>query len=428
MTGPVLTPEVTQLPSGLRVATLTMPHVETASLAIVVGAGSRDEGPSEHGLAHFLEHMAFKGTRRRSARAIAEEIEAVGGDINAATSTETTAYTARLLAADVPLGLDVLADIVTDSLFDPAEIRREKGVVLQEIAAVDDTPDDIVFDMFSETAFAGQPIGLPILGTKKTVRALDADLLRGFLAREYGAGRVVVAAAGAVRHEDILREAEARLGALSRQAPPQRRPAAYAGGERRLNRKLEQAHVVLGFAAPAHDHPDFYAVQALSNVMGGGMSSRLFQEVREKRGLAYSVYSFVWGYSDAGIFGLYYGAAEKTVGEAMNVSIDCLAAAVDNIGEPEVARARAQLKVSLLMALESSSARADQMARHLIAYGRLITAAEIVARIDAITPEDVRRVGRTILSSAPTLTAIGPTRPLADADRIAARLGASSPA
>ncbi len=299
MSSPVLTPEVTTLASGLRVATLAMPHVETASLAIVVGAGSRDEGPSEHGLAHFLEHMAFKGTRRRSARAIAEEIEAVGGDINAATSTETTAYTARTLARDVPLGLDVLSDIVTDSIFDPAEIRREKGVVLQEIAAVDDTPDDIVFDMFSETAFAGQPIGLPILGTKKTVRALDAGLLRGFLAREYGAGRVVVAAAGAVRHDEILREAEARLGALSQQAPAARKPAAICRRREAPEPPLEQAHVVLGFAAPSHDHPDFYAAQVLSNIMGGGMSSRLFQEVREKRGLAYSVYSFVWGYSDA---------------------------------------------------------------------------------------------------------------------------------
>ena len=195
--------------------------------------------------------------------------------------------------------------------------------------------------MFSETAFGGQPIGLPILGTKKTVRALDAGLLRGFLAREYGAeprgrGR----GRSAVRHEEIVREAEARLGALSRQtAPRNASPATYAGGERRLNRRLEQAHVVLGFAAPSHDNPDFYAAQMLSNIMGGGMSSRLFQEVREKRGLAYSVYSFVWGYSDAGIFGVYFGAAEKTVGEAMNVSIDCLAVRVSTTSASRKSRA-----------------------------------------------------------------------------------------
>jgi predicted Zn-dependent peptidase len=418
-----LRPEVTTLASGLRVATLRMPQVETTSLAIVAGAGSRDEIEGEHGLAHFLEHMAFKGTRRRSAMGIAEEIEAVGGDINAATSTETTAYTARLLGADVPLGLDVLADIVTDSVFDPKELRREKGVVLQEIAFVDDTPDDLVFDMFSETAFGGQSIGLPILGTRKTVRGFDAALLRGFLAREYAAGRIVVAAAGAVDHDMVAREAEARLGGLPAAEGRPRAKAVYEGGERRAGRRLEQAHVVLGFAAPAHDEPDFYAAQVLSNVMGGGMSSRLFQEVREKRGLAYSVYSFVWGYSDAGLFGVYFGAGEKTAGEAMDVSVDCLTAGLDSLSESEIARAKAQLKVSLLMAMESSSARADQMARHLLAFGRIIPAEEIVARIDAITVADVAAVGRRILSSPPTLAAVGPTRRLARADGVAARIG-----
>jgi predicted Zn-dependent peptidase len=420
-----LTPEITTLPSGLRIVTLAMPHVETASLSLMTGAGSRDERAGEHGLAHFLEHMAFKGTRRRSAMAIAEEIEAVGGDINAATSTETTAYTARLLGTDVPLGLDVLADILTDSVFDPREIKREKGVVLQEIAAVDDTPDDLVFDMFSETAFAGQQIGLPILGTPKTVRALDGDMLRGFLGREYAADRMVVSAAGAVRHDEVVREAEARLSRFTRGVDEPKLAARYVGGERRVVRKLEQAHVLLGLEAPSHNDKDFYPAQIFVNVMGGGMSSRLFQEVREKRGFAYSVYSFLWGYSDAGIFGVYFGAGEKTVGDAMNVTLDCLMAALDDITEVEVARARAQLKVSLLMALESSSARADQMARHLIAYGRLIPASETIARVDAITAEDVRRVGRRILASAPTITTIGPVKSLPSLDTIRGRIGLS---
>jgi predicted Zn-dependent peptidase len=416
-------PEITTLPSGLRVVTLAMPHVETASLAIVTGAGSRDERAGEHGLAHFLEHMAFKGTRRRSAKGIAEEIEAVGGDINAATSTETTAYTARLLGTDVPLGLDVLSDILTDSLFDAKEIKREKGVVLQEIAAVEDTPDDLVFDMFSETAFGSQQIGLPILGTPKTVRALDGELLRGFLSREYAADRMVVAAAGAIRHDEVVREAEARLSRFVNGAGQIRPAAQYVGGERRINRKLEQAHVLLGLSAPSHNDRDFYPAQVFVNVMGGGMSSRLFQEVREKRGFAYSVYSFLWGYSDAGLFGVYFGAGEKTVGDAMRVTLDCLMQGLDDISETEVARARAQLKVSLLMALESSSARADQMARHLIAYGRLIPAAETIARVDAITVEDVRAVGRRIMASPPTLTTIGPAKPLPSLDSIASRIG-----
>jgi predicted Zn-dependent peptidase len=416
-------PEITTLASGLRVVTLAMPQVETASLAIVTGAGSRDERAGEHGLAHFLEHMAFKGTRRRSARGIAEAIEAVGGDINAATSTETTAYTARLLGTDVALGLDVLSDILSDSLFDPREIKREKGVVLQEIAAVEDTPDDLVFDVFSETAFAGQQIGLPILGTPKTVRALDAERLRLFLGREYRADRMIVAAAGAVNHDEVVREAERRLSGFVAGGDTARPPAAYAGGERRMARKLEQAHVLLGFSAPSYQEPDFYAAQVFSSVLGGGMSSRLFQEVREKRGFAYAVYSFVWGYSDAGIFGVYFGAGEKTVGDAMSVTLDCLVAGIDDISEEETARAKAQLKVSLLMAMESSSARADQMARHLLAYGRLIPAAEIIAKVNAITPDDVKASGRKMLSSRPTLTSIGPVKKLQAFDAVTARMG-----
>jgi predicted Zn-dependent peptidase len=423
VTDQTLEPRITTLPSGLRVVTLRMPHVETASLAIVAGAGSRDEAPGEHGLAHFLEHMAFKGTRRRSARGIAEAIEAVGGDINAATSTETTAFTARLLGSDVPLGMDVLADIISDSVFDPKEIRREKGVVLQEIAAVADTPDDLVHDVFSEVAFAGQQIGLPILGTAKTVRALDAERLRAFLGREYVANRMVVSAAGAVDHDQVVGEAEARLSAFKAGAPEQRPAAVYTGGERRLNQRLEQGHVLLGYAAPSHQDRDFYPAQIFASALGGGMSSRLFQEVREKRGLAYAVYTFVWGYSDIGLFGVYFGAGDRTVGDAMSVTLDCLAAATDDLTEEEIGRARAQLKVSLLSAMESSGARADQMARHLLAYGRLIPAAEIIARVDAITVDEVRGIGRKMLASRPTLTAIGPVRKLPGLEAIAGRTG-----
>jgi predicted Zn-dependent peptidase len=415
-------PRITTLPSGLRVVTLRMPEVDTASLAIVAGAGSRDERAGEHGLAHFLEHMAFKGTRRRSARGIAEAIEAVGGDINAATSTETTAYTARVLGQDVPLGLDVLSDIISDSLFDPKEVRREKGVILQEIAAVADTPDDLVHDVFSEIAFADQPIGLRILGTSKTVRALDADRLRGFLAREYSADRMIVSAAGAVDHDMIVAESEARLSAFRKVETTRRAPAAYTGGEKRIGQRLEQSHVLLGFAAPSHLEPGHFPAQIFASAMGGGMSSRLFQEVREKRGLAYAVYTFVWGYSDAGIFGVYFGAGEKTTGEAMGVTLDCLAAATEDLTDEEVIRAKAQLKVSLLMAMESSSARADQMARHLLSYGRLIPSSEIIARVDAITTAEVRAMGRQMLATQPTLTAIGPVRKLPGLDAIAGRL------
>jgi predicted Zn-dependent peptidase len=416
-------PEITTLPSGLRVVTLRMPHVETASLAIVAGSGSRDEHAGEHGLAHFLEHMAFKGTRRRSAKAIAEEIEQVGGDINAATSTETTAYTARLLGADVPLGLDVLSDILTESVFDPAEIKREKGVILQEIAAVEDTPDDLVYDLFTATAFADQQIGLPILGTRKTVKAIDEGMIRGFLGREYQPDRMIVSAAGAVDHDAIVREVEKRLAMTPAPRAANRTLARYTGGDTRLNRQLEQAHVLLGFAAPSIHEPGFFAAQVFVNAVGGGMSSRLFQEVREERGLAYSVYSFMWGYSDTGLMGVYFGASENHVAEAMTVTVDCLRQSIDDLTETEVARARNQLKVSLLMALESSSARADQMARHLLTFGRLVPAHEVIARVDAITLDDVKAVGARVLSSATTVTGIGPVKKLPGRDAIAARIG-----
>jgi predicted Zn-dependent peptidase len=339
MSAPV--PEVTVLPSGLTVVTAAMPAVHTASLAITVGAGSRDETIREHGLAHFLEHMAFKGTRRRSARAIAEDIEAAGGDINAATSVETTSYTARVLAEDVPLAIDVLSDILTDSVFDADEIEREKDVVLQEIAAVEDTPDDIVFDHFTATAFAEQAISRPILGTRKTVKALGRDAIAGFLGRTYTAPSMIVAAAGAVDHARVVEEADRRLSSLGKDTRPQREAARYTGGEARKVKKLEQAHVLLGFAAPSHLDADFNAGQVFTNLLGGGMSSRLFQEVREKRGLAYSIYSFYWGYGDTGLFGIYLGTGEKTVREGMDVTVDCLMEAAECVTDAELARARA---------------------------------------------------------------------------------------
>jgi predicted Zn-dependent peptidase len=417
---------ITVLPSGLTVVTAAMPAVQTASLAITIGAGSRDETPREHGLAHFLEHMAFKGTRRRSARAIAEEIEAAGGDINAATSVETTSYTARVLAEDVPLGLDVLSDILTDSVFDPDEIEREKDVVLQEIAAVEDTPDDIVFDHFTATAYAGQAISRPILGTRKTVKALGREAIEGFLGRAYTAPAMIVSAAGAVDHARVVGEAERRLAGLGRELRPKREPARYTGGETRKVRKLEQAHVLVGFPAPSHLEPDFHAGQIFANLLGGGMSSRLFQEVREKRGLAYSVYSFLWGYGDTGLFGFYLGTGERTVREATDVTLACLLDAAEGATDAEIARARAQLKVSLLMTLESSAARADQLARQLVAFGRLIPIEESLARLDGIGRDDIRRVARRMIAARPTLTGLGPVRAMPDLAAVAAIAGTPS--
>ncbi|MFZ4531189.1 MAG: M16 family metallopeptidase [Alsobacter sp.] len=413
----------TTLPNGIRVVTEAMPHLATASVGVWIGAGTRHELGPEQGLAHLLEHMAFKGTRRRSALAIAEEVEAVGGDLNAETSAERTAYYARVLGEDVPLALDILSDILAEPAFDRGELKREKGVVLQEIGACEDTPDEVVFDMFMETAFAGAPIGRRILGTPRTVRAQTPASMRGFLDRQYRGPEMVVAAAGAVDHTQVVEEAERRFASFSADASPAPVAGIYTGGDGRKVRKLEQAHLVLGFAGRSFHDQDHYALHVFSNLLGGGMSSRLFQEIREKRGLCYEIYSFHQPFSDTGTFAIYGGTGEKDLAEFMPVMLDCISEAARSPNAAEVARAKAQIKVSLLASLESSARRAEQMARHVLAFGRVLPREEIVATIEAITLADVRRVAASMLETAPTITAIGPVRKLMDPGTIATRLG-----
>jgi predicted Zn-dependent peptidase len=415
--------ELTTLPSGLRIVTDHMPGLETAAIAVHVGVGSRHESEREHGLSHLLEHMAFKGTRRRSARAIAEEIESAGGDLNAATSTEQTAYYARVLAEDTDLALDILADILIDSTFDRDELEREKSVILQEIGSIEDTPDDLVFDMFGETAYANQPIGRRIIGTAKRVASFDPPSIHSYLKRHYGAETIIVSAAGAVDHAKIVDEARARFEHLPFAAHPNTPPALYTGGDIRLKRRFEQAHIVIGFEGVCYTNEDQYAAHVFTNVVGGGMSSRLFQEVREKRGLAYTIHSFHWSYSDTGLFGFYAASGGRELAELVAVSLDCLAEATQNLDETELARAKAQMKVSLLTALESSSARAEQIARQLAVFGRVIPRSEIIERIDALTIDEVRAAGRRLLRSVPTVAAIGPVSKAPSPDKVAARLG-----
>ncbi len=414
---------VTILPSGLAVVTDAMPELGTAAIGVTFGAGARSEASDEHGLAHLLEHMAFKGTRRRSARAIAEEIEQVGGDLNAATGVEQTGYSARVLSADIGLALDILSDIVVEPAFDEVELAREKNVIVQEIGAVEDTPDDLVFDWLQDSAFPGQSLGRSILGTEASVNALDSAALSRFRDRGYRTRDAVVVAAGAVDHDRVVEETMRRFAGLNEGEGPALTPARYVGGDRREKRDLEQLHVTLAFEGRPFDAPDAYAAQVFANLVGGGMSSRLFQEVREERGLAYSVHAFHWGYADAGLFGAYAGTSPKDAADILPVMLDVLMEAADNADEREAQRAKAQMKAGLLMSLEQPSARADQHARHQLAYGRPLDAAEIIAKIDAVSVEDARRAGRAMLASRPTLAAIGPIRRLTPPERLAERLG-----
>jgi predicted Zn-dependent peptidase len=412
--------EVTRLPSGLTVVTDTMPHLHTASLGVWVGSGSRDERSDEHGISHLLEHMAFKGTARRTAREIAEEIEAVGGDINAATGVETTAYYARVLKPDVPLAIDVISDILADPTFDPDELLREQNVIVQEIGAAQDTPDDLIFDLLQETAFPQQSIGRCILGTPETVRSFDRKRLRAYLTRNYCAPDMVFAAAGAVEHRQVVAEVERRFASFAAPPAPVPQPARFDGGARIEGRDLEQVHITLALQGVAQKDPSLYSLQVFTNVLGGGMSSRLFQEVREVRGLCYSIYAYHMPFADTGMFALYSGTDAVDTPELMQVVIDQIANCAETLNDAEVARAKAQMKAGLLMALESSGARTEQLARQIIAYGRTIPLDEIVGKIEAVTVESARAAGQALIArSRPAVAALGPGKGLERAARIA---------
>jgi predicted Zn-dependent peptidase len=421
--------EVSRLSNGLTVATEALPHVETVALGVWVKSGSRDERDEEHGLAHLLEHMAFKGTKTRSAFEIASQIEDVGGEINAATSVETTSFYARVLEDDVPLAIDLLADILTDSEFDEDELEREQHVILQEIGAAHDTPDDIVFDRFTETAFRHQTIGRSILGTPDSVKAFTSAQLRSFIERQYGAERMVVVAAGAVDHDRFVREVERRLGtfrAKSESTVPQF--AQYVGGDFREDRDLMDAQIVLGFEGRAYHVRDFYASQMLSMILGGGMSSRLFQEVREKRGLCYSVYAFHWGFSDTGLFGVHAATGKEDIAALVPLIMDELQKTGESILPQELDRARAQYRAGLLMSRESAASRASQIARQLLLYGRPVTMEELMDRLSNITIERLTELSARLFSSKPTVAAVGPVRSLAAFDAIQSALMAPPPA
>src|SRR5881394_2185024 len=314
--------DVTRINSGLVVVTDAMAHLKTSSLGVWVGAGSRDERPDEHGISHLLEHMAFKGTARRTARQIAEEAEAVGGELNAATSVESTAYFSRVLRADVPLALDVLSDILTNPTFEPEELAREKNVIVQEIGAVEDTPDDLIFEYLQGITFPDQPIGRSILGTPETVRSIDARRLRAYLARNYRAPDMVIAAAGAVEHQAIVTEVERRFGSFAGPEGASAEGAKFVGGARIESRDLEQVHVAFALEGVPQRDPSIYSLQVFTNILGGGMSSRLFQEVREIRGLCYTVYAFHAAYTDTGMLGVYAGTDAADLPELMRVVVD----------------------------------------------------------------------------------------------------------
>ena len=418
-----MTARVTRLESGLTVATDRMEGVKAVSLGAWVGVGTRNERAEMNGVAHLLEHMAFKGTRRRSARQIAEEIEAVGGHINAYTSRENTAYYAKVLSRDVPLAVDILADILQHSTFDEQELARERAVIVQEIGQAEDTPDDIIFDFFQEAAYPGQPLGRPVLGRAKVIESLPRESVIDYMRHHYLPPRIVLAAAGKVDHDRFVALAASSFDGLAVGSAEPPEAARYQGGEWREPRDLEQVHLVLGFEGVPYRDPDYFAQSVLSTLLGGGMSSRLFQEVREKRGLAYSIYSFPSPYTDGGLFGVYAGTGETEVAELLPLVCEEIARTGSTVTEEELARAKAQGVAATLMARESSAARCEQLGQQILIYGRPLPIEEIIDAIEAVDRAAVSRVAARLLRSRPTFAALGPLSRVESYDRLRARLG-----
>lgn len=374
-----------RLSNGFRIVTESMPGLKSASIGIWVNAGGRHEAPEQNGIAHFLEHMAFKGTARRSALEIAEAIEDVGGYINAYTSREMTAYYARVLQDDVPLALDVISDILLNPAFDAREIEVERGVILQEIGQALDTPDDIIFDWLQEVTYPGQPLGRTILGPTERVSNFSESDLRRFVQQYYGPEQMILSAAGAVDHDAIVKEAEKLFGHLPARNAPDALAGLFLGGEHRAVKELEQAHFTLALEAPGYRDEAIYVSQIYSMALGGGMSSRLFQEAREKRGLCYTIFASAGSFADTGMMTVYAGTSGDDVGGLAELTIDEIRRSASDMTEAEVARARTQLKAGMLMGLESPSSRCERLARMVAIWDRVPSLEETIARIDDVT-------------------------------------------
>ena len=395
-----------RLSNGFRIVTEHMPGLASAAIGVWVTAGARHEAPEQNGIAHFLEHMAFKGTTRRTALQIAESIEDVGGYINAYTSREVTAYYARVLQNDVPLALDVIADILRNPTLEAAEIEVERGVILQEIGQALDTPDDVIFDWLQEEAYPDHSLGRTILGPSDRVAGFSRTDLLSFIADHYGPDQMILSAAGAVDHDEIVRMAEKLFGDMPAKSLAIVDAARFTGGERRQSKSLEQAHFALALESPGYRDDEIYTAQIYASALGGGMSSRLFQEIRENRGLCYSIFAQAGAYADTGMTTIYAGTSAEQLPQLAEITIDEMKRAVDDMTPAEVARARAQMKAGLLMGLESPSNRAERLARLIQIWDRIPPLEETVSLIDAVTTGDVRAFAQKMVEAAPVALAL----------------------
>jgi predicted Zn-dependent peptidase len=409
---------ISALSNGLQVVTDSIDHVETSAVGIWVKVGSRYESLNLNGISHMLEHMAFKGTETHSAQAIAEKIESVGGRLNAYTAKETTAYYARVLADDLPLAVDILTDILQNSVFTQDELAREKQVILQEIAMIQDTPDDLIFDDFQATAYQNQALGRPILGSVENVSGFDREDLVDFMKTHYTPKRMYLVATGKVDHDALVQMAEERLKKFSTHENEHNDDATYTGGINLTGRDLEQVHIILGFKGCPLGSDALFNYSILGTVLGGGMSSRLFQEVREKRGLVYSINSFTSSFKETGVLGIYAGMAPQHVKEVVPIIYEELHKLGQTLNDVELKRAKQQLKASQMMYLEGVANRCEQLAHHMMVFGRPQAKEEIIKRIDAVQLDDVKSLVNDVIRSQYTLTSIGETKSLNHLEKV----------
>jgi predicted Zn-dependent peptidase len=414
----------TVLENGLTVATDIMKSVDTVALGVWCGTGARHEAMVHNGVAHMVEHMVFKGTTSRDALQISEEIENVGGRMNAYTGRETTAYYVHMLKDDYKLGLDMIADMLQHSTMPDHEIERERGVIIQEIGMYQDAPDDHIFDILQEQAFQNQAVGAPILGSVENIKSMPKDALFGYMKQHYTPSKMVVCAAGNIDHEAFVDQVSELFSSLS---PDQERTveqSVYNGGHIFQTRELEQSHILMGFKNLSYNDPDYFSMRALSSILGGGMSSRLFQEVREKRGLVYEIYAYAMSHSDSGLFSIYAGTNPSDLTDLVPVITDELLKSTQTITDVELARAKTQMKAGFLMSRESVNRRADQLGKSLLQTGECLDIDGRLKEIDALTTQDIMRTAKTIFTSTPTVAAIGQLDHLESYDKICARMAA----
>ncbi|MFA5593139.1 MAG: pitrilysin family protein [Micavibrio sp.] len=420
-----MTTNITELESGLRIITDTVPEMETVAIGVWADVGTRHEDLRHNGVAHMVEHMMFNGTPTRTARQIAESIEDVGGQINAYTSREITAYYIHLLKNDMAMGMDILSDILQRPTFPDNELEKERGVIIQEIGMTNDTPDDVVFDLYQETAYPQQALGAPILGREDIIRGMTKETLYDYVHRFYTPQKLVVSAAGNIPHDAFVDVVRTMFSELPEDSSGAYAPASYAGGEKRVKKDLEQAHIVLGFQGVDREDPDYFSALIAGTILGGGMSSRLFQEIREKRGLVYSIYASHSSYHDDGQFEIYAGTGGEKLNELVPVTCDEIIKMMqEQVSEAELLRAKAQIKAGILMSRESMLSRANRQAKYLINFREAPDIRRVIAQIDAVTVYSVQKAAQRIFSTVPTLAALGPIEQLENYESIRQRLAA----